>query len=77
MFSIESDDSMQTMRESYNDTMNYLNQELLTLKATCDQLNTEKQALMSELQQRTAELSLEQTKQNSRMFVYSIIDCMI
>lgn len=62
------------MRESYNNTMNHLNQELLTMKATCEQLNTEKQALLGELQQRTTELSLEQMKQNNRMFAYSMID---
>lgn len=56
------------MRESYNNTMNHLNQELLAMKETCEQLSTERQTLMGELQQRTTELSLEQARQSSRMF---------
>ena len=56
------------MRESYNNTMNHLNQELLTMKETCEQLNTERQTLIGELQQRTTELSLEQARQSSRTF---------
>lgn len=67
-YSIESDENMQAMRESYNNTMNHLNQELLAMKETCDQLNTERQTLIGELQQRTTELNFEQARQSSRTF---------
>ncbi len=51
-FFIESATNLETIKESYTNTVNELNQELLAMKEAYDQLDAEKQILMDELEKR-------------------------
>ncbi len=66
--SIESSDNMESIRQSYMNTVNELNQELLAMKEAYEQLDTENQGLISELEKRPIELDQEQPRQTFGMF---------
>jgi uncharacterized phage infection (PIP) family protein YhgE len=51
ILSVESTNNLETIKQSYMNTVNELTQELLALKEAYDQLDTEKQGLISELDQ--------------------------
>ncbi len=51
-FFIESATNLETIKESYTNTVNELNQELLAMKEAYDELDAQKQVLMNELEKR-------------------------
>jgi len=51
-------------------TVNELNQELLAMKEAYEQLDTEKQGLINELEKRPVELDQEQPRQTFGMFSF-------
>ena len=67
---LRADDTAESIQESYTNTVNNLNQELLALREAYDQVNSEKQALTNELEQRVAlGNDQEPTRQTIGMFI--------
>ena len=62
-FSVESANNLESIRESYINTVNELNQELLVMKEAYEQLDAEKQLLSNELDRRPLENGQSQGKQ--------------
>ena len=61
---------LESIRQSYTNTVNALNQELLAMKEAYDRLSTENQDLASELEKRLAETESEQLRQAFGIFSY-------
>jgi len=73
---IESSENMESIKQSYMNTVNELNQELLAMKEAYEQLDVEKQGLISELEKRPVQVDQEQAKPTIGMiffFQYSTI----
>ena len=67
LLSIESN-NLESIRESYTNTVNELNQELQAMKEAYEQLDGEKQDLVDELEKRDAVIDQEPTKETIGMF---------
>ena len=72
VFHLESASSLEAIKQSYINTVNELNQELLAMKEAYDQLDTEKQALVDELEKRSVEIDQNEVKRITGML--SILD---
>ena len=70
---LRSSDNTESIRETYMNTVNNLNQELLAMKDAYDQLDNEKQLLANTLQQRGSEVDQEAGRRAIGMFVLSYI----
>ena len=55
---------MESIRESYVNTVNELNQELLILKKQCEEYDTQNQVLTDELEKRPAPINEESVEPN-------------
>jgi chromosome segregation ATPase len=64
---LRSDDNLESIRQSYMNTVNELTQELLAMKEAYDQLDTEKQYLISELEKRPVEVDQDQITRTAGM----------
>ncbi len=64
---LRSDDNLESIRQSYMNTVNELNQELLAMKEAYDQLDMEKQGLISELEKRPVEVDQDQVTRTTGM----------
>jgi hypothetical protein len=73
-FCLESTSHLELVKESYMNTMDELNRELLTMKEAYAQLDTEKQVLITELEKRPVQTDPEHVKQTIGMFSSSILD---
>ncbi|CAF5011090.1 unnamed protein product, partial [Rotaria socialis] len=51
--SVESGTNLETIKESYVNTIDELSQELAVIKSRCEQLDADKQRLSDELERRT------------------------
>ncbi len=60
---------MESIRQSYMNTVNELNQELLAMKEAYEQLDAEKQGLTSELEKRSVAVDQEQARQTISTFL--------
>ena len=60
--SVESATNLETIKESYVNAIDELNQELLTIKSQYEELNTEKQRLADELENRITDNSRDHSK---------------
>jgi len=69
-FSLESTSNLESIKQSYMNTVNELNQKLLVMKEAYDQLDNEKQGLISELAKRPVEVEQEQPRQTFGMFFF-------
>ncbi len=67
LFSIESSHNLESIRQSYLNTVNELNQELLAMKEAYEQLDSEKQGLVNELEKRPLEVDRLQAEQTDGM----------
>ncbi len=67
MLLVGSTDNIESLQLSHTNTLNELNRELSATKEAYEQLNTEKQALMNELEKRSAEIDQQQTRQTISM----------
>ena len=56
---------MESIRESYVNTVNELNQELLILKKQCEEYDTQNQVLTDELEKRPAPINEESVEPNA------------
>ncbi|CAF4590242.1 unnamed protein product, partial [Rotaria sp. Silwood2] len=61
---LESTNDMESMRESYMNTINELNQELLAMRKQCEDLDAEKQFLINELEKGSVQVNQEQVERN-------------
>jgi hypothetical protein len=61
IFFLESANNLEAIKQSYMNTVNELNQELLAMKEAYDQLDTEKQGLITELEKRLAQDQMTRT----------------
>lgn len=68
-FFAESTNNLETIRQSYMNTVNELEQELLAMKEAYEQLDSEKQVLSSELEKRPVEIDRDQAKPSIGMFL--------
>lgn len=69
----QSDADIEAVRQSYMNTVNELNQKLLTMKQDYDLLDNEKQVLVSELEQRAMDDTRNQIKRTTGMHeIFSI-----
>ncbi|CAF1495089.1 unnamed protein product, partial [Rotaria sp. Silwood1] len=63
---LELENNMESIRQSYTNTVNELNQELLAMKEQCEQLDSEKQFLTNQLENQSMminqELDIQQTE---------------
>ncbi len=59
MLFVESGNNMESIRESYTNAVNELNQELLAMKEVYEQLDAEKQDLINELEKRPVTIAQE------------------
>ncbi|CAF4111061.1 unnamed protein product, partial [Rotaria sordida] len=57
--------NFESVEESYRNTINELNQELLAVKTQCEHLDIEKQLLSSELEKRSAQVNQEQIERST------------
>jgi FtsZ-binding cell division protein ZapB len=74
--SVESYDNTESIKQSYINTVNELNQELLTMKEAYEQLDSEKQDLINELEKRPVKLDEEPIRETIGiffLFLYSTI----
>jgi molecular chaperone GrpE (heat shock protein) len=62
---------MESIRQSYVNTVNELNQELLVIKEQCEQLDAEKEFLNRELEKRSADANQERVQQTIGKFLSS------
>ena len=65
--SLQSEENIESMRQTYMNTVNELNQKLLAMKQAYDLVDNEKQVLVSELEQRSIEADRNQARQTSGM----------
>jgi hypothetical protein len=68
---------MESIRESFVNTINELNQELLVMKEAYDQLDVENQRLTNELEKQPTQVDQEQVKQSIGMFSILLHDLRI
>jgi hypothetical protein len=68
LFALESTNNLESIKESYTNTINELDQELLAMKEAYEQLDAEKQVRLSELEKRPVEIDEEAAKQVIGMF---------
>ena len=68
VFVVESVNSFESIRESYVNQVNELNEELLAMKEAYDQLDAEKQLLTNELEKRSIESGRDQVRPSIGMF---------
>ena len=61
--SIESNDTLESIRQEYMNTVNELTQELLAMKEAYEQVDSEKQNLINELEKRPIAATQEQAEQ--------------
>jgi hypothetical protein len=59
---------LETIKQSYSNAVNELNQELLAMKEAYEQVDAEKQFLISELDKRPVDLDREQDTGNFDSF---------
>ena len=64
---IRSNDNAESIQQSHMNAVNELNQELLAIKAAYDELDKEKQSLISELERRPAGVDQEQAIRTAGM----------
>ncbi len=76
-FLLESSNNMESIRESFVNTINELNQELLVMKEAYDQLDVESQRLTNELEKQPTQVDQEQVKQSIGMFSILLHDLRI
>ncbi|CAF0778122.1 unnamed protein product [Rotaria sordida] len=57
--------NFESVEESYRNTINELNQELLAVKTQCEHLDAEKQLLSNELEKRSAQVNQEQIERST------------
>jgi len=74
LFVLESTNNLESIKESYMNTVNELNQELLAMKEAYEQLDAEKQVWLSELEKRSVEVDGEEAKQVIGTFLISVFD---
>ena len=67
---LELNTDLETIKESYTNTVNELNQELLVVKEAYEQLDNEKQALINELEQQRLALHQQEDKQTTGQFSF-------
>jgi uncharacterized phage infection (PIP) family protein YhgE len=67
ILSVESTNNLETIKQSYMNTVNELTQELLALKEAYDQLDTEKQDLIRELENRPVEVDQDRITRTTGM----------
>ncbi|CAF4574639.1 unnamed protein product, partial [Rotaria magnacalcarata] len=60
----ESTTNLDTIKDSYANTIDELNEELVVTKSRCEQLDAEKQRLSDELERRTTEFDRDRSRQN-------------
>ncbi len=68
--SVESSNNLESIRQSYINAVNELNQELLAMKDAYDQIDAEKQDLINELEKRPVAVDQEQARQSIGMFSF-------
>ncbi|CAF3326714.1 unnamed protein product, partial [Rotaria socialis] len=61
---LESGTNLETIKESYVNTIDELSQELAVMNSQCEQLDADKQRLSDELERRTAEFDRDRSRQN-------------
>jgi transketolase len=71
ILSVESTNNLETIKQSYMNTVNELTQELLAMKEAFNELDAEKQVLANELEKQSTELRAEQARQTFGMFLIS------
>ena len=69
MFYIGSTSNLESIKESYINTIDELNQELLVMKKQCEDLDAEKQLLTDELQKRPVDIDRDHAEQTIRMIL--------
>jgi hypothetical protein len=67
IFFLESTNNLEAIKQSYMNTVNELNQELLAMKEAYDQLDTENQNLINELEKRPAQVDQDQMTRTAGM----------
>ncbi len=67
---LQPSDNIESIRESHINTVDELNRQLLAMKEAYEQLDTEKQVLISELEKRPVEVDQEQARQSVGMFFF-------
>jgi hypothetical protein len=67
IFFLESTNNLEAIKQSYMNTVNELNQELLAMKEAYDQLDTEKQDLITEFEKRLAQFDQDQETRTAGM----------
>ncbi|CAF1445487.1 unnamed protein product, partial [Rotaria sordida] len=65
--------NFESVEESYRNTINELNQELLAVKTQCEHLDVEKQLLSSELEKRSAQVNQEQIERSTEKVSLNIM----
>ncbi len=68
IFSIESTNNLEAIKQSYMNTINDLNQELLTMKDAYDELDKENQGLVDKPEKRPAEVDQDQVLRTAGTF---------
>ncbi|CAF5226082.1 unnamed protein product, partial [Rotaria magnacalcarata] len=66
---LESTTNLETIKDSYVNAIEELNQELVVTKSRCEQLDAEKQRLSDELERRTTEFDRDRSRQNVGKFL--------
>jgi Fe2+ transport system protein B len=75
--SLESSNNMESIRESFVNTINELNQELLVMKQAYDEIDVENQRLTNELEKQPIQVDQQQVKQSVGMFSILLNDLRI
>jgi hypothetical protein len=68
---------MESIRESFVNTINELNQELLVMKQAYDEIDVENQRLTNELEKQPIQVDQQQVKQSVGMFSILLNDLRI
>ena len=75
---VESSNDPETTKQSYLNTIDQLNQQLVEMKEAHNQLDTERQHLFNELQRRSAEAEQDQIRRTTGTFSsYTADQCLI
>ncbi len=74
---VETTTNLESIKQSYINTIDELNQELLAMKEAYEQLDSEKQSLVTELEKRPIERDHQQTRQTNGMFPSFTVNCEI
>jgi hypothetical protein len=69
LFSVESTNDIESVREFYINVVNELNQQVSNMKAAYEQIDAEKQRLADELEKQAIEIDPEQSKQMIGMII--------